>query len=95
MSPSAAGGVDLSTAHGRTQFGCCPKTSAGPGGRRVMFGWLQNGGSDGGEPDRRNDIPSTNNTLTLPRDLSLDPDDGGIRQAPSPPLPPIRAATLR
>ena len=42
MAPRAAGGVDLARAHGRTQFGCCPKTAATPSGRRVLFGWLQN-----------------------------------------------------
>ena len=38
---SAVGGIDLAQTKGRTQFGCCPKTAAGPSGRRIMFGWLQ------------------------------------------------------
>lgn len=71
----ASTGVDaleLAPAHGRSQLGCCPKT-AGQGKvvphlggasiaeRRVAFGWVQNGGSDSGEPDR--DPSSTDPTV--------------------------------
>mmetsp|Transcript_728 Transcript_728/g.2362 ORF Transcript_728/g.2362 Transcript_728/m.2362 type:complete len:537 (+) Transcript_728:47-1657(+) len=70
--PSAAttGGIDLAWEHGGTQYGCCPKTAAGPGGRRVLFGWLQHGTSDGDMPGRG---PNTDNAFTLPRDLTVGP----------------------
>ena len=44
-SAAATGGEELefATSKGMEQFGCCPKTSGGPGGRRVLFGWINNG----------------------------------------------------
>eukprot|EP00035_Acanthoeca_spectabilis_P011638 m.205377 g.205377 ORF g.205377 m.205377 type:complete len:572 (+) comp15409_c0_seq2:2143-3858(+) len=85
-STATAGGFDLAYKNGGTQFGCCPKTSAGPNGRRVMFGWLQNGASDGNMPGRG---PDTDNAFTLPRDLSLSPT-GHILQRFVPELQTLR-----
>ena len=62
--------LTFATRAGMEQFGCCPKT-AGDGSRRVLFGWLNNGWDQGpGEPDRKT-YSYNNNTLSLPRDLSL------------------------
>ena len=60
FTPSANGddGFQFATSKGMEQFGCCPKTSAGPGGRRILFGWINNGWDQGPpephglEPDR-------------------------------------------
>ena len=50
FTPAAAGGeqLEFATSKGMEQFGCCPKTSGGPAGRRVLFGWINNGVSDRG-----------------------------------------------
>ena len=51
-------GLAFATSKGMEQFGCCPKTSGGPSGRRVLFGWINNGWDQGTpephglEPDR-------------------------------------------
>lgn len=81
--------LELATANGLTQFGCCPKTAA-QGSRRVMFGWLQNGGSND-EPSRAG-IASSNNTMTLPRELTLAPDGVTMLQAFVPELRRLRRA---
>lgn len=98
FSPSdvTQGGLDLATGWGATQFGCCPKSTAGIA-RQIMFGWQQNGGSSkggggGGDP--------LENSMTLPRDLSLGPG-GEVLQRYVPELGILRAgpgwhaATLR
>jgi hypothetical protein len=78
---SAVDGLGIASSHGVTQFGCCAKTGAGPdvgGGqkRRVLFGWQQNGNSGGDHlgTDPRAWSNSSENTMTLPRDLSWGPD---------------------
>jgi sucrose-6-phosphate hydrolase SacC (GH32 family) len=45
FTPGADGsqGFEFATAKGMEQFGCCPKTCGGPGGRRILFGWINNG----------------------------------------------------
>ena len=55
--------------------------------RRVLLGWLQNGGSSNGNFGH----DSAENTLTLPRDLSL-AKDGSMRQAYIPELQKLRSA---
>ena len=78
------GGLDVATGWGPTQYGCCPKTVADPPliangdrkPRRVMLGWLQNGCSSRSSTGIQD---SAENSLTLPRDLSL-AADGTIRQ---------------
>jgi hypothetical protein len=84
FSPHAAtpGGLDVATGWGPTQYGCCPKTVADSPAladgrtRRVMLGWMQNGCSSSSPIGIKD---SSENTLTLPRDLSLAPD-GSMRQ---------------
>ena len=74
FSPSnvTAGGLDVAWEWGPSQYGCCPKTVGGPDAapgkpRRVMFGWQQNGGSDGNAPHG----DTNENAFTLPRDVTL------------------------
>ena len=74
---STVDGLGIATSHGVTQFGCCAKTGAGPdvgGGRkrRILFSWQQNGNSGGDRlgTDPRAWSNSSENTMTLPRDLS-------------------------
>jgi hypothetical protein len=70
-------GLDVAVTHGGPSFGCCPKTASAPARgdvgpatgtsaarRRVLFGWLQHGYMS---------VPRLHyeNTLTLPRDLSV------------------------
>ena len=102
--PAAAGGeqLEFATSKGMEQFGCCPKTSAGPAGRRVLFGWINNGWDQGEpwvEPDRPKDGPlgrgTSNNTLSLPRDLSVGYSGNGsrfVKQAFIPELKTLRRA---
>jgi len=89
------GGLDVADAWGPTQFGCCPKTvadtAAGADGRprRVMLGWMQNGNSAGSSPG----LPGTDsheNSLTLPRDLSMAPDGTTLLQRFVPELQKLR-----
>ena len=88
FTPAAAGGDGLAfaTGKGMEQFGCCPKTSGGPAGRRVLWGWINNGWDQGPpephglEPDRPRPGDGawlTNNTMSLPRDLSFASRAGG------------------
>ena len=88
------GGLDVAIGWGPTQYGCCPKTvadsppvSTNDGKpRRVLLGWLQNGCSS------RTSIgisDGSENSLTLPRDLSLAPD-GTMRQRYIPELQQLR-----
>jgi hypothetical protein len=92
-SSSAPGGLDVAVTHGGPSFGCCPKTASAPlafdGGsaaaqsssvmaaaaarRRVLFGWLQHGYMS---------VPRLHceNTLTLPRDLSVVTAPSGKRE---------------
>lgn len=91
-SNTTQGGLDLAYDWGPTQLGCCPKTVPGPElapgrPRRVMFGWLQNGGSDGNAAH----CNSKENTLSLPRDLSLAPD-GSVLQRFVPELQRLRSS---
>jgi hypothetical protein len=80
--------LTFATSKGMEQFGCCPKT-AGNRTRRVLFGWINNGWDQGsGEPDRPGNSFS-NNTLSLPRDLSLTPT-GQMRQEFVPELAKLR-----
>ena len=91
------GGLDVAVGWGPTQFGCCPKTVADspallnePGKfRRVLLGWLQNGCSSH-SPIGISD--SAENSLTLPRDISLAPD-GTVRQRYIPELQRLRKGT--
>ena len=69
------------------QFGCCPKT-AGNRERRVLFGWLNNGWNQGGSTAQHS-LP--NNTLSLPRDLSVTAS-GQLRQRFVPELQKLRQA---
>ena len=106
FTPAADGsdGLALATAKGMEQFGCCPKTSGGPGGRRVLWGWINNGWDQGPpephglEPDRPrpgNGAWLTNNTMSLPRDLSYATRASGDRfvaQAFVPELQTLRRA---
>ena len=88
------GGLDVAVGWGPTQYGCCPKTVADspalpgePGrSRRVLLGWLQNGCSSRTSVGISN---SAENSLTLPRDLSLAPD-GTMRQRYIPELQRLR-----
>ena len=68
----------MARSHGVTQFGCCAKTGEGPAiegeagrRRRILFGWQQNGNSGGDHlgTDPRAWANSTENTMTLPREL--------------------------
>jgi sucrose-6-phosphate hydrolase SacC (GH32 family) len=80
--------LTFATSKGMEQFGCCPKT-AGDSERRVLFGWINNGWDQGpGEPDRTPETYS-NNTLSLPRDLSVTPS-GHMRQRFVPELAKLR-----
>ena len=86
--PRGSGQLVFAASKGMEQFGCCPKT-AGHHKRRVLFGWINNGWDQGpGEPDR---TPQTysNNTLSLPRDLSVGPT-GQLRQRFVPELAMLR-----
>lgn len=98
FTPHAAtpGGLDVADAWGPTQFGCCPKTVAdtaiGADGRprRVLLGWMQNGNSAGSSPG----LPGSDsheNSLTLPRDLSL-AADGTLLQRFVPELQRLRCS---
>ena len=80
--------LTFATSKGMEQFGCCPKT-AGNADRRVLFGWINNGWDQGpGEPDRP-DNSYSNNTLSLPRDLSIT-QSGQLRQQFVPELAQLR-----
>lgn len=80
--------LTFATSKGMEQFGCCPKT-AGNANRRVLFGWINNGWDQGpGEPDRP-DNSYSNNTLSLPRDLSIT-QSGQLRQQFVPELAQLR-----
>ena len=91
FSPAAAtpGGLDLAVGWGPTQFGCCPKTVADTDlllngrPRRVMLGWLQNGCSSR-EADGKGD--GKENSLTLPRNLSVSSSGDLMLQQFSPEL---------
>lgn len=92
FSPSnvTQGGLDLAYDWGPTQFGCCPKSVGGPEvapgqPRRIMFGWHQNGNSD----DRTPHPNSSENTMTLPRELTLSPE-GELLQRYIPELQQLR-----
>ena len=101
--PRGGARLELATDYGLTQFGCCPKTATQPAqqqapgvkgrSRRVMFGWLQNGGSN--DEGGRGDVSSTNNTMTLPRELSLAPDGVTLLQAFVPELQALRRTHFR
>jgi hypothetical protein len=108
-SSSSDQGLALATSKGMEQFGCCPKTSAGPNGRRILFGWINNGWDQGTpephglEPDRPRPASGawlTNNTLSLPRDLTLGTTGNSnstqfIQQAFVPELKVLRRAHAR
>jgi sucrose-6-phosphate hydrolase SacC (GH32 family) len=92
FSPSSVteGGLDLAYAHGPSQYGCCPKTGAGPAvsagrPRRILFGWQQDGNSDG-SAQKDNDM----NAMTLPREVSISPSSGAILQQYIPELQQLR-----
>jgi len=94
FTPNAAAplGLDVATGWGPTQYGCCPKTVADTpmvsgASRRVLTGWLQNGCSSRGNFGK----DGAENSLTLPRDLSL-AKDGSMRQAYIPELQRLRGA---
>jgi hypothetical protein len=98
--PASDGGNKLAfaTSKGMEQFGCCPKTAGGPNGRRVLFGWINNGWDQGTpephglEPDRPRPQPGewlSNNTMSLPRDLSY-AGGGIVAQAFVPELQKLR-----
>jgi hypothetical protein len=98
--PAADGGSGLAfaTSKGMEQFGCCPKTSGGPNGRRVLWGWINNGWDQGPpephglEPDRPRPGPGawlSNNTMSLPRDLTYS-SAGFVAQAFVPELQKLR-----
>ena len=82
--------LTFATSKGMEQFGCCPKT-AGNASRRVLFGWINNGWDQGGtqEADRKQPLYIGNNTLSLPRDLSVSPT-GQMRQRFVPELAKLR-----
>lgn len=82
--------VSISTTHNIQTHGSCPKTGAGEfvaagRSRRVLFGWQQDGNSDGGA--QKND---NMNAMTLPRDISLSPTSGAILQRFIPELQTLR-----
>jgi len=97
-------GLVFATSKGMEQFGCCPKTSGGPNARRILFGWINNGWDQGAgpvEPDRpnghgcsNNTVACTNNTMSLPRDLSYGVKSAAgkrfVRQAFVPELKTLR-----
>jgi hypothetical protein len=65
--------IDVALTHGGTQFGCCPKTAAGPSnsGRRVIVGNLGNYNAGKSRAGTTGTEAADENTLSLPRDLSL------------------------
>jgi hypothetical protein len=65
--------IDVALTHGGTQFGCCPKTAAGPSnrGRRVIVGNLGNYNPGKRSAGTTGTEAADENTLSLPRDLSL------------------------
>ena len=77
--------LTFATSKGMQQFGCCPK-SAGDATRRVLFGWVSNGWNQGGG---RASPQAPNNTLSLPRDLSVT-NAGLLRQRFVPELRALR-----
>jgi hypothetical protein len=70
--------LDVALQHGGTQFGCCAKTVAGPSnsGRRVIIGNL--GNENPGKPASAEAL--VENTLSLPRDLSLKVSTRGAKE---------------
>ncbi len=84
--------LTMATGKGISQWACCPKTVAGPNGRRIMFNWMQNGGSShqAADPTYPESVRNTNNTLALPRDLFVGPD-GHLRQRFVPELAVLRS----
>ena len=98
--------LTLATGHGMSQFSCCPKTGSAPG-RVVLFNELSNGWDQGmncqgkrdqwripGCENRTLETIETNNTLALPRDLTVAPD-GSLRMAFVPELQNTRRQHIR
>lgn len=83
--------LDVALLHGGTQFGCCAKTVAGPSntGRRVIISNL--GNENPGKPASPEEL--VENTLSLPRDLSLKVSSTGGKEILQQYVPEL--ATLR